>query len=82
MRDRRRSLPLDTDQAECHPTAMSNPVPLLDIDDSAAEKAALEVAVAEADADPREVPHAEMRAWLLQIAAGNFDAPAPEPRLL
>lgn len=51
-------------------------------DDEAAELTALAAAVEEARADPRGVPHAEMRAWLLEIAAGNFDAPPPEPRLL
>jgi len=61
---------------------MSKPATLLDIDDSEAERLALEAAVAEADADLREVPHEEMRAWLLEIAAGNFDAPSPKPRLL
>jgi hypothetical protein len=63
---------------------MSNTAPHLpDIeDDEAAELAALAKAVEEARADPRGIPHAEMRAWLLEIAAGNFDAPPPEPRLL
>lgn len=53
-----------------------------DIDDEAAETAALAAAVAASRADRRAVPHDEMRAWLLEIAAGNFDAPPPEPRLL
>ena len=53
-----------------------------EIDDDAAEIAALEAAVAEARDDPREIPHAEMREWLLKIAAGEFDATPPEPRLL
>jgi len=60
---------------------MSEIVPLPGIDDEA-ETAALFAAVEEARADRREVPHEEMRAWLLEIAAGNFDAPPPEPRLL
>jgi hypothetical protein len=38
--------------------------------------------LAEVDEDPREVPHEEMRAWLLKIAAGEFDAPPPNPRIL
>ena len=54
---------------------------LPDIDDEEAETALLAAAVAEARADPRIVPHEEMRAWLLEIAAGNFDASPPEPRL-
>jgi hypothetical protein len=61
---------------------MSSIVPLPEIDDDAAETAALAAAVAAARADRRGVPHEEMRAWLLEIAAGNFDAPPPEPRLL
>jgi hypothetical protein len=61
---------------------MSEPVRLVpDLDDEAAETAALAVAVAEARADRRAVPHEEMRAWLLEIVDGNFDAPPPEPRL-
>jgi len=37
-----------------------------------------EAAVADARADPRSVPHAaEMRAWLLRVAAGDFGAPPP-----
>ena len=59
---------------------MSDPArPLLDDDE--AETAALSEVVAEARADRRVVPHAEMRAWLLEIVAGNFDAPPPEFRL-
>ena len=62
---------------------MSEPVrPFPDLDDDAAETAALAAAVAEARADCRTVPHEEMRAWLLEIVAGDFDAPPPEPRLL
>jgi Fe-S-cluster formation regulator IscX/YfhJ len=57
--------------------------PLPDFDDEdAAELAALTAAVAEADADPRVVPHAEVRSWLLELAAGNFDAPPPVARRL
>jgi Fe-S-cluster formation regulator IscX/YfhJ len=62
---------------------MTQPVLTLpDLDDDAAEALALAAAVAEARADPRGVPHAEMREWLLRIAAGDFAAKAPEPRLL
>ncbi len=47
-------------------------------DEEAAELAALTAAVAEADADPRpSISHEKVRAWLLEIAAGNFDAPPP-----
>jgi Fe-S-cluster formation regulator IscX/YfhJ len=41
---------------------------------------ALAAAVAESDADPRTVPHEDVRAWLLRLASGEFDAPPPEPR--
>ena len=51
-------------------------------DDEAAELAALEAAIAKADANPRSVPHAEVRAWLLRLAEGDFDAPWPTARLL
>ena len=44
------------------------------------ETRALAAAVAKSDADPRTVPHEEVRAWLLQLANGEFDAPPPEPR--
>ncbi|CAA7628044.1 conserved hypothetical protein [Candidatus Terasakiella magnetica] len=59
---------------------LARPVP--DLDNDEAETAALAAAVAEARADARVVPHEEMRAWLLEIVAGDFDAPPPEPRLL
>ena len=41
---------------------------------------ALTAAIAESDADPRTVPHEKVRAWLLRLANGEFDAPPPEPR--
>lgn len=50
------------------------------IEEDEAERRALEAAVAEARADPRSAPHAEVRAWLLRLAAGEFDAPPPVPR--
>lgn len=57
---------------------MSLPAPIQDLDDDeAAELAALTAAVAEADADPVEIPHAKVRAWLLDLAAGRFDVPPP-----
>lgn len=54
----------------------TRPVPALDDDN--AELAALTAAVAEARADRRAIPHSRVRAWLLEITAGNFDAPPPE----
>lgn len=56
--------------------------PMPDSDDDQAELAALAAAVGEARADPRAIPHEEMQAWLLRLAAGEFDAPPPEPRIL
>jgi len=62
---------------------MSNTAPTVDMDDEeAAELALLKAAVEEALADPRGVPHEEVRAWLLELASGNFDAPPPVARLL
>ena len=61
---------------------MSNAVPTPDIDEEEAEAVALAAVVAEARADLRFIPHEEMQAWLLRLAAGEFDAPPPEPRLL
>lgn len=59
---------------------MVNPHPIPEPDDEeAAEAAALAAAVAEARADPRPtIPHERVRAWLLRVAAGEFDAPPPE----
>lgn len=59
----------------------SQSVPDLD-DNDAAELVALTAAIAEARADPRGIPHEEMQAWLLRLAAGEFDAPPPVPRIL
>jgi hypothetical protein len=58
---------------------MTTPVPLIEDDEAAAEARAL-AAIAESDADPRTVPHEEVRAWLLRLAEGEFDAPPPVPR--
>jgi hypothetical protein len=49
-------------------------------DDSAAEAEALGNAVARARADGASVPHTEVRAWLLRVAAGDTDAAPPVPR--
>lgn len=57
-------------------TAPAQPAPVED-DEDAAERRALEAAIAEADADPREVPHEAVRAWLLRLAEGAFGAPPP-----
>ena len=56
--------------------------PLPELDENEAEAAALKAAIAKSRADPREVPHEEMREWLLKIAAGDFTAKPPTPRLL
>jgi Fe-S-cluster formation regulator IscX/YfhJ len=48
--------------------------------DAEAERQLLEAAVAEARADPRYVPHEDMRAWLLKLSQGEFDAPPPALR--
>jgi hypothetical protein len=63
-----------------YPVAMTQPAPLIEDDEAAAEARALAAAIAESDADPRTVPHEEVRAWLLRLAQGEFDAPPPEPR--
>jgi hypothetical protein len=63
---------------------MTTPAPLIEpsplIEDDEAEARALAAAIAESDADPRTVPHEAVRAWLLRLAEGEFDAPPPEPR--
>jgi DNA-binding IclR family transcriptional regulator len=61
---------------------MAKPTSLPDIDDSSADAEALAAAVAEARADPHGVSHEEVRAWLLRVAAGDFDAPPPKVRPL
>ncbi len=72
---------LDKMDRRCHNFLMSEPARTLpESDDATAEAAGLEAAVSEARADPRIVPHADVRTWLLEIAAGNFDAPPPEAR--
>jgi Fe-S-cluster formation regulator IscX/YfhJ len=59
---------------------VTNPGPLIEDDETEAEARALAVAIAESDADPRTVPHEDVRAWLLRLAGGEFDAPPPVPR--
>ena len=58
---------------------MDTPTPLFEDDEVEAEARALAAAIAEAEADPRRVSHEKVRAWLLRLAAGEFDAPPPEP---
>lgn len=53
---------------------------LIEDDEDAAEAQVLAAAVAAAEADPRRIPHDEVRSWLLRLAAGEFDAPPPQPR--
>jgi hypothetical protein len=61
---------------------MDVPQNSIELDDEEAEAAALRAAVEAARADPRAVPHAEMREWLLKVSAGEFAAEPPIPRLL
>jgi DNA-binding IclR family transcriptional regulator len=53
---------------------------LSDLDVETADLAALRAAVDQARAKKRGVSHEEMRKWLLEIAAGNFDAEPPAAR--
>jgi Fe-S-cluster formation regulator IscX/YfhJ len=57
-----------------------SPAILANDPDIEAERQLLEAAVAEAEADPRYVTHEDMRAWLLRLAQGDFDAHLPELR--
>jgi len=59
---------------------MKTPVPLTEDNDVATEARSLAAAIATSDADPRSVPHEEVRAWLLCLAQGKFDTPPAEPR--
>ena len=61
-------------------SAMTRPAPEIEDEEAEAETRALAAAVAASDADPRTAPHEEVRAWLLRLAEGEFDAPPPEPR--
>lgn len=71
---------LDMITSRCHPGHMKKIVPLPDMDDEAAETAALAIAVDQARKDTRSAPHAVVRAWLLRLAAGEFDAEPPTPQ--
>jgi hypothetical protein len=57
---------------------MANFNPMTDDGDLAADARMLYAAIASSDGDPR--PHAEVLAWLLSVAAGEFDAQAPQLR--
>jgi hypothetical protein len=61
-----------------HSVGVTTPAPL--VEDDEVEARSLAAAIADRDADPRTVPHEEVRAWLLRLAQGEFDAPPPEPR--
>ncbi len=60
--------------------AMSERAPRVEEEEAELEARALAAAIAESDADPRTVPHEAVRAWLLRLAEGEFNAPPPEPR--
>ena len=59
---------------------MAQPQSKPELDDDAAELAALATAVAKARAHRRGVTQEEMKAWLLRVAAGETDAPPPVAR--
>ena len=59
---------------------MDTPLALTEDDEVEAETRLLAAAIAEAEADPRRVPHEEVRTWLLRLANGEFDAPPPVAR--
>jgi len=74
---------LDIIAAQGHIVIMTDAAhPLPDTDEADAEAVALKAAIAKSRADPREVPHEEMREWLLKIADGDFDAAPPVARIL
>jgi hypothetical protein len=59
---------------------MKTSPPLIEDDEAEAEARALAAAIADSDADLRTAGHKEVRAWLLRLAQGEFDASPPEPR--
>lgn len=59
---------------------MTQPIKAIEADEAEADTRALAAAIGESDLDPRTATHAEVRAWLLRLAEGEFDAPPPEPR--
>jgi len=50
------------------------------LDDDEAEAVALAAAIAESDADPRTAPHSAVRAWLMRLCEGDFEAIPPDCR--
>jgi hypothetical protein len=72
-------VPLEVVQRIHYVPRMDEPQPLMQDQEAAAEARALAEAIAESDADPRSVPHDQVRAWLLKLAQGEFDAPPPQP---
>ena len=60
-----------------HIQPMTKPAHL--IEDDEAEARAQAAAIAWSDTNPRALPHEDVRAWLMRIAQGEFDAPPPEP---
>jgi hypothetical protein len=56
---------------------MTDPRPTVGEDKTEAQ--ALAAATTGPDADPRTVSHERVRAWLLRLAVGEFDAPFPSP---
>jgi len=60
--------------------SIAHPAPHISDDEDVAEARALAAAIAVAEADPRRVPHEDVRTWLLRLADGEFDAPLPQPR--
>jgi hypothetical protein len=48
------------------------------LDDDEAEAVALAAAIAESDADPRTAPHSLVRAWLMRLCEGDFEAIPPD----
>jgi hypothetical protein len=59
---------------------MTERAPLIEDDEVQAEASALAAALAVAEADPRRVPHEQVRTWLLRLAAGDFSARQPLAR--
>ena len=53
-----------------------------ELDDEEADAAAMSAAIEVARADRRGMSHAEMREWLLKVAAGDLAVEPPTPRTL
>ena len=70
----------EIDDATHYDLGMNRPAPHIEDDEADAEARALAAAIAESDADPRGAPHEEVRAWLLRLTQGEFDAQPPKPR--